>query len=248
MQLLKYTNPISSHQNLLVNINNLIILRTCETLLTSWSCSVPYLQYIPYTFFTCIQINQIWWNIWFGHIWFSHSASGMRMETHNVTKLAFQKYETKKTSNQMEMAEVRCVCHKWCRPTATSTGSTSLTNKRSLDYVRGHYLGGRGGTKLEGSLCPQYRHKLVSGSAEPGSGLLNRYSHSPYKCCTLHTGYLTLTALSVPYRPASQFMFTLLRWFFLRGISPLRRQILVLFPKNVVNSYSCIFVSFNNNK
>ena len=131
----------------------------------------------------------------------------------------------------METAEVRCVCHKRCRPTATSTGSTSLTNKRSLDYVRGHYLGGRGGTKLEGSLCPQYRHKLVSGSAEPGSGLLNRYSHLPYKCCTLHAAYLTLTALSVPYRPASQFMFTLLRWFFLRSISPLRQQILVLFPE-----------------
>ena len=69
MQILKYTNAISLHQNLLVNINKLIILRTCETLLTGWACSVPYLQYIPYTFLTCIQINQIWQNIWFGHIW-----------------------------------------------------------------------------------------------------------------------------------------------------------------------------------
>ena len=145
-----------------------------------------------------------------------------------------------------------CACHKRCRPTVTSTGSTSLTNKRSLDYVRGHYLGGRGGTKLEGSLCPQYRHELVSGSAEPGSGLLNSYSHSPYKCCTLHACYLTLTALSVPCRPASQFMFTLLRWFSLRGISPLRWQILVPFPKNVVNSYSWrlafLFPSTTTNK
>ena len=152
-------------------------------------------KYIPYTFLTRIQINQIWWNIWF-----RHSSPGKHMEKRNQScrNTVYEDYEYIQTTGN-----ISSVCHKWCRGVTLRSrvrpqGLAILWPARdqSVAHLWDHYLGRTGGVKLDGSLCPQYRHELVSDSVQPGSGLLNSFLYSRYKECILQC---YLTAPSVQY-------------------------------------------------